>query len=123
MDVGLLLLGSTHFVGDFLQNDWMARFKAMDLIVEDPVTGKKTCVHRWYTVLMWHVGLYTSVMILGYLCSGNGDRLTPQGIVADAVTHYLTDVLKGRLKLVTMIWIDQLIHLTTRAVLWHLGWL
>lgn len=100
----LFLLIGTHFLGDFpFQSEWMVKFKGSDR-----------------EVLCYHVLVYVSTMYLFMrLC---GYQPTPQGMVADAVTHFVIDTLKCR-GVIKSIWLDQLCHLTVRVTLWWVGWL
>lgn len=100
----LLLLVTTHFIGDFaFQSEWMAKCKG---------TSRE--------VLFYHVATYVSAMYAFMLASGY--HPTPQGILVDGAVHFLADGLKGR-GIVKSIWLDQCIHLATRLALWQVGWL
>ncbi len=116
----LLILWASHFVGDFpFQSEWMVKFKGKDYTFNDAV-GRVVCVAKWYEVMAYHVATYVATMVL--FARACGYHPTPQGILADAATHYLIDTLKCR-GYIKPIWLDQLFHLTVRTTLWHVGWL
>lgn len=116
----LALLVASHFLGDFpFQSDWMVKFKGKDYAFNDAL-GRLVCVAKWYEVLAYHVAVYVATMYL--FMRACGYHPTPQGMLADAVTHAVIDTLKSR-GVISRIWLDQLCHLTVRALLWHAGWL
>ena len=116
----LIFLFGTHFIGDFpFQSDWMVRFKATDCVVT--VDGTVTrVIARWQEVLAYHVGTYVFANVV--FSSLMGYHPTPQGVAADAITHFAIDTAKCR-GIIKPIWLDQLCHLTVRTTLWSLGWL
>jgi hypothetical protein len=100
----LLLLYASHFLGDFpFQGEWMVVNK-----------GKSR------EVLCYHVAVYVSTMCLFMRLAGY--RPTLEGLLVDAVTHFVIDTLKCR-GIIGSIWLDQLCHLTVRTALWSVGWL
>lgn len=128
----LFILIASHFVGDFgFQSAWMAEFKAKHMFAVNKdgsivmVNGAAVIITRWYEVLSYHVFVYVSTMILFMRLLGY--HPTPQGIAADAMTHFVIDRLKGRdlfgIRVIGSVWLDQMCHLTVRVVLWRLGWL
>ena len=121
----LFILIASHFIGDFgFQSAWMAEFKAKDMVAVR-TDGTAVVITRWYEVLGYHVFVYVSTMILFMRLLGYTP--TPQGIAADAMTHFVIDRLKGRdflgVRVIGSVWLDQMCHLTVRVILWRLGWL
>ncbi|HLI07370.1 MAG TPA: DUF3307 domain-containing protein [Ktedonobacteraceae bacterium] len=86
----LLIWLACHFVGDFaFQSTWMSVEK-----------GKS------WEINLYHCATYTAVFIL----------FAHPSLLAIAlllVTHYVIDTLKARYKLITHIWVDQLLHILT----------
>ncbi|WP_069802992.1 DUF3307 domain-containing protein [Thermogemmatispora onikobensis] len=88
-----------HFVGDFaFQSSWMALEK-----------GKS------WEVAFYHCATYTAVFVLFA-------RPSVLAIVLLLTTHLIIDALKARYHIIPSIWVDQLLHLVTIAliVLWGL---
>ncbi len=122
----LFVLIASHFIGDFgFQSAWMAEFKAKDMVMAGAGGTAAVIVTRWYEVLGYHVFVYVSTMILFMRLLGY--HPTPQGIAADAMTHFVIDRLKGRdflgVRVIPTVWLDQMCHLTVRVILWRIGWL
>lgn len=92
----LLIWLACHFIGDFaFQSAWMSMEK-----------GKS------WEVNFYHGATYTAVFVL----------FAHSSPLATAVlfgTHFVVDPLKARYKIIGPIWLDQLIHIVTIAlILW-----
>jgi hypothetical protein len=86
----LLIWLACHFVGDFaFQSTWMSVEK-----------GKS------WEINFYHCATYTAVFVLFA-------RPSLLAAVLLLVTHFVIDTLKARYKLITHIWVDQLLHLLT----------
>ena len=86
----LLIWLACHFVGDFaFQSTWMSIEK-----------GKS------WEVNFYHAATYTAVFVL----------FAHSSLLATAillVTHFVVDPLKARYKIISSIWLDQLLHVLT----------
>lgn len=83
-----------HFVGDFaFQSTWMSMEK-----------GKS------WEVNFYHCATYTATFIL----FAHPSLLATVLIL---VTHYIVDTLKARYKVIDLIWLDQLLHIVTLALI------
>jgi hypothetical protein len=90
----LALWLACHFVGDFaFQSTWMAIEK-----------GKS------WQVNFYHCATYTAVFVL-FL------RPSLLVIMLLLVTHFVIDTLKARYHLINAMWVDQLLHLLTIALI------
>jgi hypothetical protein len=85
-----------HFIGDFaFQSTWMSIEK-----------GKS------WEVNFYHCATYSAVFVLFAHPSW-------LAIAILLVTHFVIDALKARYKLINAIWVDQLLHIITIAlILW-----
>ncbi|RAQ98169.1 DUF3307 domain-containing protein [Thermogemmatispora tikiterensis] len=94
----LLIWLACHFVGDFaFQSTWMAVEK-----------GKS------WEVTFYHCATYTAVFILFA-------HPSMVAIVILFTTHLIVDALKARYQVITSIWVDQLLHLVTIALIVLVG--
>jgi hypothetical protein len=83
-----------HFLGDFpLQGDYLSSMKG------------KSWEHLFY-----HCACYTGVFVLFA-------HTSPQAALALFVPHLVIDALKARYKLIPWLWLDQLLHIITIAVI------
>lgn len=92
----LLIWLACHFIGDFaFQSAWMSMEK-----------GKS------WEVNFYHGATYTAVFVLFA-------HTSPLATAVLFGTHFVVDPLKARYKLIGPIWLDQLIHVVTIAlILW-----
>ncbi len=92
----LLIWLACHFVGDFaFQSAWMSIEKG-----------------RSWEVNFYHGATYTAVFVL----FAHSSWLATVVLLA---THFVVDPLKARYKLISSIWLDQLLHfLTIFLILW-----
>jgi len=83
-----------HFVGDFaFQSTWMSMEKGKSWEVNFYHCATYTATF----ILFAHPALLATVLIL--------------------VTHYIVDTLKARYKVIDSIWLDQLLHIVTLALI------
>jgi Protein of unknown function (DUF3307) len=90
----LLIWLACHFVGDFaFQSTWMSMEK-----------GKS------WEVNFYHCATYTAVFLL----------FAHPSLLSTAIlfgTHFVIDPLKARYKVIDPIWLDQLLHILTIALI------
>lgn len=105
--VRLLIYVAAHFIGDFaFQSTWMFMEK-----------GKS------WEVLTYHVLVWSAPFVLLLLIPDIGIHITPEGLIVNAVSHFVIDALKARYKFIKTIWQDQLCHLGVLVLLWSVGWM
>ena len=86
----LLVWLACHFVGDFaFQSTWMSMEK-----------GKS------WEINFYHCATYTATFILFA-------HPSIPSVALILLTHYIVDTLKARYKVISSIWLDQLLHVLT----------
>lgn len=95
MSIALLLIWlACHFLGDFpWQGEYLSAMKA------------KSWEH-----LLYHCATYTGVFVLFAHAS-------PLAALALFVPHVMIDALKARYKVIRWLWLDQLLHVLTIAMI------
>lgn len=113
----LLLWSAVHFLGDFaFQSAWMATMKSPLINKGQPEAGAGP-----NEILLYHCLTYTATFVIAAKVFGT--QVSPIAFLAIFTAHMVVDWHKARKRIVTTIWLDQILHLLTLVPLILMGWL